>query len=96
MLHEIGKRAMSAHFNNPSGFPGYAVATFLGRPPFRPFSRDAATLAMVRERPPSAPSWLAIHAFRAEYAFQKRRHIEIGIKARPVKAETGWTDFDIS
>jgi len=86
---------MSAHFNNPSGFPGYAVATFLGRPPFRPFSRDAATLAMVRERRlprqaglPSTP-WSRIR-------LSETPHIEIGIKARPVKAETGWTDFDIS
>ncbi len=41
----------------------YASATLRGRPPFRPFTRDAATLATVRARPPSAPSWRAIQPF---------------------------------
>ena len=33
-----------------------AEAVLRGRPPLRPFSREAATLAAVRALPPSAPS----------------------------------------
>lgn len=33
--------------------------------------------------------------FRAEYALEERRHVEIGIEARPVQAEAGWGDFDV-
>lgn len=40
-----------------------AEAVLRGRPPLRPFSREAAILAAVRALPPSAPSWRAIHRF---------------------------------
>jgi AraC-like DNA-binding protein len=40
-----------------------ALADFRGRPPLRPLARDAATLAALRDLPPSAPSCRAIHGF---------------------------------
>ena len=41
--------------------PHYLEASFRGRPPSDPLARAAATLALVRALPPSAPSRAAIH-----------------------------------
>lgn len=60
---EIPPKSTSARDFGPCCFTGYAMATFLGRPPFRPLAREAATLATVRDRPPSAPSSRAIQPF---------------------------------